>query len=121
MDYVARRNRSIRSFRSVCSVYDFRLRTAPMNKGTPSGVTYEYRNGRSTVNSTLSAGALAESVLALVKHGFGTGLVHLDARALQNRADIQVLAVRTGVDHFGEVGVVCVVTSASNVCLTVDW
>ena len=40
-------------------------------------------------------------------HGLGAGFVHLDARALQNRADIQVLAVRTGVDHLGEVGVAC--------------
>ena len=38
-----------------------------MNNGMPSGVTYEYRNGRSTVNSTLSTGALTESAPTLVK------------------------------------------------------
>ena len=38
-----------------------------MNNGMPSGVTYEYRNGRSTVNSTLSTGALTASTPTLVK------------------------------------------------------
>lgn len=63
-----------------------------MNNGMPSGVTYEYRNGRSTVNSMLSTGALVKSAPALVKDMALVGKTDLNGIALAIRNAAQGLS-----------------------------